>query len=83
MNLDAAPQVELPDMAEEPAVEVPVEVEEVPLGDLEELATEEFQAEIPVEAPEAEAAVEAAEAAAEEAPIDEISFEGLEELFKE
>ena len=82
------PAVEVP--AAEPAVEVPVEAaevsideafpqepvgEEVKLEDLDDLASEDLTIELPAET--AEAKVEP------ELPIEEISFEGLEELFKE
>lgn len=82
------PAVEAP--AAEPAVEVPVEAAEVPidaafpqnpvgeevkLEDLNDLASEDLTIELPAET--AEAKVEP------ELPIEEISFEGLEELFKE
>lgn len=65
------PEVEIPAV---PEVEVPAEPKEA-LADVADLAVEEFTIELPGEEPAVEAAEEAAE--------DEISFEGLEELFKE
>lgn len=73
----AEPAIDIPAApAAEPAVEIPAEPapapEEVGLSDLDGLAGEELEIQLPeVDLPE------------EETPIEEISFEGLEELFKE
>ena len=73
----AEPAIEIPAApAAEPAIEIPAEPapapEEVGLSDLDGLAGEELEIQLPeVDLPE------------EETPIEEISFEGLEELFKE